>query len=272
VSSMLDLAQGVRAQIIKETAPKVATQRIFTIQTLRHAGLWGATAAGALLVAVLSSRGEAGGQRLTTLFQGDRTEVATRNFDAKAETERLSSVVRGLAADGAEIKSRLASVEHDMDDVTGSISKEIEAADAARRSDNGPTITATAAVTAALTSTTPAPPSVSAFPPAAAAAPPDAAAPVSARAKYGVDIGSGLTLQALRARWATMRSAHPQLFEGLEPVASIKEVTRANRIELRLVVGPFAQAAAADQLCTALTAFGLFCQPTMFDGQRLAQR
>jgi hypothetical protein len=272
VSSMLDLAQGVRAQIIKETAPKVATQRTFTIQRLRHAGLWGAIAAGALLIAVLSSRSEAGWQRLATVFHGGQTEAASRNFDARAETERLSNAVRGLAADGEQIKSRLASVEHDMDDVTGSISKEIEAADAARRAEDGPTITTTAVVSAALIATAPPLPTVSAFAPAATQSPPDAAAPVSSQARYGVDIGSGLTLQALRARWVAIRSAHPQLFEGLEPIASIREVSRGNRIELRLVVGPFAGAAAADRLCASLTPFGVFCQPTMFDGQRLAQR
>lgn len=272
MSSMLDLAQGVRAQIIKETAPKVATPRTFTIQRLRRAGLWGAIAAGALLIAVLSSRGETGGLRVATLFHGSQAEVATRNFDARAETERLSNAERGLAADSEEIKSRLASVEHDMDDVTGSISKEIEAADAARRSEDGPTITTTAAVTTALIATAPPLPTASAFAPAATQSPADATAPILTETKYGVDIGSGLTLQALRARWAAIRSAHPQLFEGLEPIASIREVPRGNRIELRLVVGPFAGAAAANRLCTSLTPFGLFCQPTMFDGQRLAQR
>jgi hypothetical protein len=224
-----------------------------------------------LVIAMLSSRGEFSGQRLAAIFQGDQTEAAAPNFDAQAETERLSNAVRGLAADGQQIKSRLAAVEHDMDDVTGSVSKEIQAAAAARRSADGPTTTGTAVVTAALIATAPPLASVSAFAPAVTQSPPDAAAPVAA-AKYGVDIGSGLTLETLRARWAAIRSAHPQLFEGLEPIVSIKEVPRANRIELRLVVGPFAQAAAADHLCAALTPFGLFCQPTMFDGQRLAQR
>ena len=35
--------------------------------------------------------------------------------------------------------------------------------------------------------------------------------------EYGVDIGSAVSIQALRARWAGIRSAHPQLFEGLAP-------------------------------------------------------
>ncbi len=92
------------------------------------------------------------------------------------------------------------------------------------------------------------------------------------RIEYGVDIGSGLTLEALRLRWNTIRAAHPQLFENLAPIVSVKELPRANRIELRLVAGPLADAGAAAQLCAALAPFRLYCQPTMFDGQHLALR
>lgn len=89
---------------------------------------------------------------------------------------------------------------------------------------------------------------------------------------YGADIGSGLTILALRARWELLRSAHPELFQGLRPIVSVKEIPRANHVELRLVVGPLRELAAAAQLCALLTPFGLFCQPTVFDGQRLAMR
>ncbi len=79
-------------------------------------------------------------------------------------------------------------------------------------------------------------------------------------------------MEALRARWLAIYTAHPQLFEGMKPIVSIKEVARGSRVELRLVAGPIAQAAAATRLCASLTAFGLFCQPTLYEGQRLAQR
>jgi hypothetical protein len=100
----------------------------------------------------------------------------------------------------------------------------------------------------------------------------DAAASASPPAVYGVDIGSGLTIQALRTRWEVLRSAHPEIFDGMRPVVSVKEVPRGNRVELRLVAGPLAQPADAAQLCALLTPFGLFCQPTLYDGQRLAWR
>jgi hypothetical protein len=266
---MLDLSRAVREQVVKETPPgKGAAPKTFTIRGLRHGATWGATAAGALLIAVISSRSEVGAQRFAGMFQAD-PQIAKRTFDAEAETRRLAAAVNGLATDGEQIKSRLAAVEHDMGDVTGTISKEIEEAKQAQRSEDGPSVSSTAAVTAAMP--LPSPTRVVTPVPAATQTLADLPA-TTTQTRFGVDIGSGLTIQALRARWATLRTAHPALLEGLEPIVSVKEVPRANRAELRLVVGPLEEAAAATQLCSALTLFGLFCQPAIYDGQRLAQR
>jgi len=143
----------------------------------------------------------------------------------------------------------------------------------ARRSETGPTVSATAAVTTAMLTPTAPPPAVAASSSGAMQSSADTAvAAPMAPTEYGVDIGSGLTIQALRVRWTAIRSAHPELFDGLEPIVSIKEVPHGNRVELRLVVGPFAEAGAATQLCASVALFGLFCQPTIFDGQRLALR
>lgn len=265
---MLGLAQAVHA-----SQKSAAAKTIFTTQKLRRLAVWGATAAGALCLAVLSSRNEIGAQRVALMLQGGGpTQVAVQKFNPEAETRRLADAVRGLAADDDQIKTRLAAVEHGVDDVTGSISKEIETANAVRGTapEYGPTVPATAAVTVALAPLA-ARPVIVAAPPAAPAA--DAAAPAtSPPTGYGVDIGSGLTIEALRARWLAIYTAHPQLFEGLMPIVAVKEVPRGNRVELRLVVGPIAQAGAAKQLCTSLAQFGLFCQPTLYDGQRLALR
>jgi hypothetical protein len=272
--SMLDLAQAVRAQIIKETAPKIAAKRSFTIKGLERLALWGATATGALLLAVLSSRSEVGSQRMAAALSGGQTQAAsTHAFNAEAETRRLADAVRGLAVDSDQVKSRLAAVEHDMDDVTGSVSRQIEVAKQAARAEDGPTVSATAAATTGMLTPSAMLPTAPAFPPSTTPPSADTAAPAAAvTTQYGIDIGSGLTIQALRMRWTAIRSAHPDLFEGLEPIVSIKEVAHASRVELRLVVGPFAQADAATQLCASVAVFGLFCQPTLYDGQRLALR
>jgi hypothetical protein len=264
---MLDLAQAVREQIVKETPPrKGETPGAFTMEGLRRLAIWGGTAVGALLLAVISSRSEVGAQRLAVVFYGGRPQAA-QAFDAETETRRLSDAVRGLTADSDQIKTRLASVEHDMDDVTGSISKEIETANGTRRFDDGPSVAATAAVSASMAaSTARSLGAVTARPVAIASADPNG----SPQTEYGVDVGSGLTIQALRIRWEVLRVAHPELFEDLQPIVSVKEIPRGNRVELRLVAGPFAQPGAATQLCSALTAFSLFCQPTIYDGQHLA--
>ena len=85
-----------------------------------------------------------------------------------------------------------------------------------------------------------------------------------------VDIGSAVSVQALRARWAGIRSAHPQLFAGLAPAVSLSELPPSNRPELRLVIGPPPSADAAAKLCRTLERFRLTCQPTIFAGRHLA--
>ena len=198
---------------------------------------------------MITGRSEGAAERIALVLHPAK-QVATQQFDAQAETQRLAETLRGLAADDEQIKSRLAAVEHDMNDVTGSITQQIKAADATRRSDDGPSVAATAAMTAAMVA-----PVGNARRGCRRAAGRDQNIGRSRRyrrlsqTEFGVDIGSGLTIQALRARWAAIRTAHPQLFEGLEPIVSVKEVPRTNRIELRLVAGPIAQAGAAAQLC-----------------------
>jgi hypothetical protein len=267
---MLDLAQAVREQIVKETPPRKG-EKPAVFKGLRRLALWGGTAAAALFIAAISGRSEGGAQRLALALQSG-PPPPPHSFDAEAETRRLSEAVHALIADDEQTKTRLASVEQNVNDVTGSVGKQIEAADAARRADDGPTVAATAALTAVMVKPAAVAPVVLADTSATSPASADAVPPLSSRNQYGVDIGSGLTILALRTRWETLRSAHPQLFEGLQPIVSVKEIPRANRVELRLVVGPLVQPAAAAQLCAALTSFGLFCQPTIFDGQRLALR
>ncbi|HEX4410614.1 MAG TPA: SPOR domain-containing protein [Xanthobacteraceae bacterium] len=279
---MLDLAQGVREQIIKETAPKVTPPKTLTMRALRRLLTWGVCAVGALALAVLTSRSDIGAARIANALYGNQTttqpQVAAPSFDAQAETKRLADAVRGLAADAQQTKTRIAAVEQNMDDVTGSLSKQIEAAAAAQHNDSGPTVAATASISATMTPLPSPPPNIMASPPMMASPPATmqarlgAGVPLPPEIAYGVDVGSGSTIADLRARWAAIRSAHPQLFVGLEPIVSVKEATHGNRLELRLVVGPLAEAGAAAQLCAALAPFGMFCQPTMFDGQRLAAR
>jgi hypothetical protein len=266
---MLDLAQAVREQIVKETPPRktAVAPKTFTLRKLRSFTVWTMAAAGALALAVLSGRSQIGAERLVAMFHGgSRSQQTAAKFDAETVTRQLADAFRVLASNDELLRNRVAVVEHDLDDVTGSI-RQVAAVSEARRTEEGPTVSATAALTTSAPATldhAPAPPAL---------APAENSTPVGPLpTQYGVDIGSGLTLQALRARWQTLRAAHPALLEGLQPIASVKETPHGSKIELRLVAGPLSQPGAATQLCSALTMFGMFCQPAVYDGQHLAQR
>lgn len=289
-------------------APKRPAKATFTMRNLWRMTLWGGAAASALLVAVLASRSEIGTQRIAGLFsiRGDRTQLATqvaaRSVDAEAETHRLAEAVRGLDTENQELKARLAAVEHNVDDITGSVARQIETIKktspglAAPAQDQAPPAAVAPPPKAAIAeppansapaaveprSAVPAPSHTLLPPPAAAAvqaaapaanaaAPaPRAEPPAESLPQYGVDIGSAVSIQVLRARWLGIRSAHAQLFDGLMPVVMLREVPQTGRVELRLVVGPVANAEAAAKLCTALTPYRLSCQPTIFSGQHVA--
>ncbi|MGB6750713.1 MAG: hypothetical protein WBE51_22105 [Xanthobacteraceae bacterium] len=249
----------------KRGAPK----RVFTMQGLRRLAVWGAAAASAVLVVVLASRSEVAAERFALILHHPKPAAAPV-FDAQAATAQLAEAVQGLKANDEQLQSRLAAVEHDVDDVTGTITKQIQAA-AASRHEDGPSLAATALASASIAPVDILPAPASAVLPATIKTEPEIAAPPPKTA-FGVDIGSGLTLQALRMRWAAIRTAHPQFFESLEPIISVREVPHTNKIELRLVAGPIAQPGAAAQLCAQLAALGLYCQPTIYDGQHLALR
>ena len=89
--------------------------------------------------------------------------------------------------------------------------------------------------------------------------------------EFGIDIGGGASVDALRALWVSSRNSHAAQFDKLRPIVGIREV-RPGFVELRLIVGPLADAAAAARLCAALGPHGRTCKPAVFDGQRLALR
>ena len=53
-------------------------------------------------------------------------------------------------------------------------------------------------------------------------------------------------------------------------MVTVRENSKTHGVELRLVIGPIADAEAASRLCTTLTEAHHYCQPVAFEGQRLA--
>jgi hypothetical protein len=255
---------------------KAFTARRFTIRHLWRTTLWGATAAAALLLAVLSTRSEVGSQRIAAVFS---TRHGTQPFDAQAETRRLAAAMLDLAAQNGRLKSQLAAVEQNMDDITGSVTRQIQAVRAQTANpwpaDANPlpstpaeiaSIVSPSAPAAVFGTSLPSPPQTLPVSPTGS----QSEASAAARPDYGVEIGSALSIEVLRAHWLGIRSAHRELFEGLTPTVELHQAAKSKRIELRLVVGPLADADAAMRLCALLASYRLFCQPTTFDRQHVA--
>jgi hypothetical protein len=155
------------------------------------------------------------------------------------ELARMADTLRTLAADRDRLATRLDRLERSVDDITAAVPKE----------------------KAPIAVPTPAPELLGRVP-----------APDSAltRTEFAVDLGADASIEALRARWAKLRD-HSVLVE-LKPLVSVRDGKPPGTAELRLVAGPFANAADAARACAALAAAKIICQTTVFDGQRLARR
>jgi len=267
--------------------------KVFTMRHLWRMTLWAATAACALLVAVLASRSEVGAERIASVFSPGhppaRIATAEHPFDAKAETRRLADAVHDLGAENAQLRTRLAAIEQNVNDITGSVEKQIAAvktaaakpwpADAKPEPITAADVASIMMPAAGIETPVPSPPQTtpaSVHPPqasepeASANLPPIASLPAVKPHEYGVDIGNALSIQVLHARWLGIRSAHAQLFAGLMPAVTLREMPKTRRIELHLVVGPLASSEAAARLCLELAPYRLSCHPTVLAPDRVA--
>jgi hypothetical protein len=272
---------------------------------------WAALAIVSVLAVAIAARTEAGSRRLAaSRLKSPSAEavrvapvptapMAANTFNSEVEARRLSEAVRLLAADRDRLLARISALEHNLDDVTGSIGP-AKAMGEASSSSAQPSLPAQKPETAAV-SITMSPPTAPPGEPAAPAEPvksaPDVAAGKTARdgaapariaaahnaavptngsesvatkTEFGIDIGGDVSISALRTLWTTTKSGYPALLEGLRPVVAIRENGAGGKVELRLIAGPLANAATAARLCAALTAAGRACEATVFDGQRLA--
>src|ERR1044072_8422814 len=95
---------------------------------LARLGAWISLATLAVIVGFLVARTESGIRRLATLLtpaEAARTskapQMAGRPSDQEAEQRRLAEAVRTLTADRDRLAARLAVLERNLDEVTGSI-------------------------------------------------------------------------------------------------------------------------------------------------------
>ncbi|HZS64316.1 MAG TPA: hypothetical protein VFA53_07460 [Xanthobacteraceae bacterium] len=275
--------------------------RQFDRRALIRVASWGTAAAAALAVAGLSTLSPTAAQRIADASEPQR-QAALEQQSHETETRRLNEAIRLLAADRDRLMNRLASLERNVDDMTGSINRQtqqppVPPLPAANAPD---TTAALPAIPAAVPQSTPsAPPAADiatgnsiewrANPfklwpkdmPALASAeasgatfpPLDAPAHTAGESEtpFGADVGGGPSLEQVRILWRSLSTKHGQLFSGLHPVIALRE-SRPGVLDIRLIVGPLADADAAARLCAALLTAKIKCAPHSFDGQRLAER
>ncbi|WP_438274595.1 hypothetical protein [Nitrobacter sp.] len=87
---------------------------------------------------------------------------------------------------------------------------------------------------------------------------------------FGVDLGSANSIKGLRALWRSVLRSEAKELSSLYPIIVLKEHSNGIGMQLRLVAGPLADAAAAARICAVLTENGRACEATVFEGQRLA--
>jgi hypothetical protein len=286
--------------------------RILQAKSVNMRGLlrlatWGCAAAAALMLAVMSATMGSKAVTVASPAPGDlprpslqvptaTVQLTTRATEAESATRQLSEAISGLAADRDRLVTRIAKIERNLEEVTGSIKQQQQAAAATP---------APVANPAALPAVTPAPaasppaasspaaksqpevapaPAATAAPAGAIAAPPSAPfarvasvpeAPEVEPAKsrivdFAVDIGGATTFEGLRALWSSVRAATADLFDDLHPMVAVRE-SKSRGLDLRLVVGPIASTEAATRMCATLLATRRYCQMTIFEGQPLPQ-
>lgn len=198
------------------------------------------------------------------------------------EINRLNDAVRVLASERDRLATRLEQLERSVGDITASIPQKKPAPPEAV---DEPPAPPTAPPVQVINPPNPEPRPQSQAPvpqtntnvvastpqvPNAEAETPDQTN--TTRTEFGVDLGGEKTVDGLRARWATLRGNHGATLDGMRPLISIKEGQKTGTVELRLVAGPVANAAAAARICARLQTKAVPCIPTVFDGQRLSLR
>lgn len=218
------------------------------------------------------------------------------------ENRRLETRLRELAADRDKLSARLATLEQNFSDLTGSIKRDISAVAAtalAAKQEPSPPAAPAPVLTAPPSTTAPAnsgpvrpepasqvqAPAVDAparadvaaekppqmvnvpMPPTRVAAATQAVPEEPRKPELGVDLGGARSMEILQARWVAVKANFGPVIEGLRPLAGYDD--RPGIIPYRLIVGPLPNGAAAAQICSRLHASKVPCRPVDYAGEKL---
>ncbi|MEL6287367.1 MAG: hypothetical protein AAFQ35_01185 [Pseudomonadota bacterium] len=107
------------------------------------------------------------------------------------------------------------------------------------------------------------------LPEAEPAAPPSAPAivPIPGQRTFGVALGSGESVDALRLKWALLNERHRDLIGTLAP--RFVRTGAGGQAGFRLIAGPLPSSREARELCTQLNAYYVQCDTSAFTGRVL---
>lgn len=248
----------------------------FDMRALWRLAMWGTTASACLAAAVFAANTEVGAQRLLAMNapaaapdivtpapdRPSAAQLAARSAETENETRRLAQAVQALDAEREQLVTRIATLERNLEDITGSIRAQAAAPAPANPAPPQPAVVGAQ------------PEPVGSQPEPVASRSAAVGSEVAAletkpavKPQIGIDVGGAPSFEGLRLLWNATRSVHAPWFEDLHPVALARENPKARGVELRLVVGPFADAEAASAVCAALTGARRFCQRANYEGQ-----
>ncbi len=239
------------------------------MRALWRLSAWGCGAAVALAALAITTQTEGGSERLALAFSPgnspplavEMADLKRRALEKEAETKRLEGQVSILAADRDRLTTRLAGIERNLDDMTGSIKRQAALAAPPLSPLAMPAISAPAPATEQV----PLPPVRT-----AATSTSDGSAERPAKSEFGIDLGGASSMDILNARWTAVKANFGPLLTGLRPLAA--HDTQPGSKGYRLLVGPVANPAAGMQLCARFAAARITCRTAKFDGEQLAQR
>lgn len=205
----------------------------------------------------------------------DTSDITTASIGSPA-----ASVEAGLPSNipGETMEARLARLEYDLAQLKLDYSivrpsfeqlvsreGELDQRMAALESALGPI---TASVPKAAPKPMPAKPEAASKPADSAPAPRAAKSEPSGAGAVGLHLASYRTLDRLKEGWAELKAAHPSELTGLE--VRIQRIdTGKNGVFRRLLAGPVNSRTAANGLCQALSAKGVYCKTVTFSGSAL---
>ena len=237
---------------------------------------WGGFTAVALTALAIASQTETASERLRHIFAMNESSAIARMpprvAQLETETQRLAVQVRALTTDRDRLAGRIALLESSIDDMTGAIKKQAVATAAALAARVPPPTPGAPATASPAPKADRAPPQAVPLPPARIATVsitgPDP--PAAKQDDFGLDLGGGATIDAVRQRWSTVKANFGPLLSGMHPLAAHDQ--RPGAPGYRLVVGPLPNSVAASGLCAHFSAARTACRPVKFDGEPIAQQ